>query len=315
MFIAINIQIDRKQYRFIVNYSSYILIIAIIVILYQQLIDPYFFVNTYNIENLIDTTTSETRLLSIYSWIGSIAVGFGFVPILILVTEDFGKRNKNIIFWIIIGLIFAFLTKARWIMLNSLLVFVIVYKNYRNNVLKVIQYALLFPIIGVTFFFVLNFIGIDAGGIVKDRIFESDKKSISQTSAGTRLLAFEAFNQLFWDNPILGVGEIKSVTGRQDYKLRRILAGRSSQIHVGYLALLYKYGVVGGVFFLSFLFLLLRKLYRSAKRTKIWAPFLGILGFALANLTLVYFSIYQMGLILVLVAEQYYSQNYVERSS
>ena len=52
----------------------------------------------------------------------------------------------------------------------------------------------------------LNSIGIDFKGIVQDRILESNKSSSQHKSASTRLLAFEAFNKFYWDNPILGVG-------------------------------------------------------------------------------------------------------------
>ena len=44
-----------------------------------------------------------------------------------------------------------------------------------------------------------------------------------------------------------------------------------------------------------------------------WAPFLGFLGFVLANTTLVTFNVGQMGLILVLLADRYYSQDFVIR--
>jgi len=71
----------------------------------------------------------------------------------------------------------------------------------------------------------------------------SDKNNINQTSAGTRILAFKAFNDLYWDNP-LGTGPIRygmGGTGKQDYKLRSFLKDRSSQMHVGYLSLFYMY--------------------------------------------------------------------------
>ena len=55
--------------------------------------------------------------------------------------------------------------------------------------------------------------------------------------------------------------------------------------------------------------MLLKRLYNDAKVTKVWAPFLGFLGFAIANLTLVTFEFFYMGFIIVLVANRYYTQN------
>ena len=54
--------------------------------------------------------------------------------------------------------------------------------------------------------------------------------------------------------------------------------------------------------------MLLKRLYKDAKVTKVWAPFLGFLGFAIANLTLVTFEFFYMGFIIVLVANRYYIQ-------
>jgi len=195
-------------------------------------------------------------------------------------------------------------------MVNGLLVFVILFVNHKNKVLKFLKFALFAPILFGAIVISLDFSGINATEILKERIFETNKKNISQTTAGTRILAFQALNKFFWDQPILGKGNIKygmGGTGKQDYKLRSFLRGRSSQMHVGYASLLYLYGLIGAFFFLAFLISLLKKLYQTGKVMGVWAPFLGFLGFALANLTLVYFKVFEMGLILILVADRYYN--------
>jgi hypothetical protein len=98
-------------------------------------------------------------------------------------------------------------------------------------------------------------------------------------------------------------------TGEQDYKLRSFLKGHSSQIHVGYLSLFYLYGIVGGILFMIFLFKLLTKLYRESKQTTYWGPYLGVLGFAVANLTLVTFTFFEVGLIVSMIMHKYYLDN------
>ncbi len=311
MFIIENIKISKKDYYLILNISKNILIIAVIVIVIQQVYKPYFFVRTDLIgEDDINDITE--RLPSIYSWVGGLTMGFGFIPVFILIVEELDKRKKKIIIWIIAGILFAFLTKARWVLLNALLVLVILFVNYKNKTLKFVKFAFFAPILFGVIIVSLDFSGINATGILKERILESDKKDISQTTAGTRVLALYALNKFFWDNPVLGKGNIKfgmGGTGKQDYKLRKFLGGRSSQIHVGYASLLYMYGLIGALFFLSFLILILKKLYKTGKILGVWAPFLGFLGIALANLTLVYFMIFEMGLIIVLVADRYYNLN------
>jgi len=187
--------------------------------------------------------------------------------------------------------------------------FVILIANQRHKVREFTKYAILVPVIAIGSLILLDSVGINATKIVNDRILESDKKNINKTSAGTRVLAFKAFNALFWDSPFFGVGSIKygmGGTGQQDYKLRSFLKGRSAQMHVGYVSLLYMYGLVGAFFFNGFLYLILRRLYRNAKKTRVWAPFLGFLGLAIGNLTLVTFSVFEMGLLIILVADRYY---------
>jgi len=309
MFIIENISIPKKYYRNLVKISKVVLVIAFFVIIIQQVFNKNFFVNTKYIDDLSVTAESKDRLPSIYSWISSMAIGFGFVPLFILVIEDLDRQKRKVLFLVVLGIIFSFLSRDRWILLNSLLVLVLLFINHKDKSLRIIKYSIIIPLLFGFSFFALELSGINTDKIIQERILESDKKDISQKSAGTRILAFYAFNRFFWDNPIQGRGDVKygmGGTGKNDYKLRSFLRGRSSQMHVGYLALLYRYGLIGGFLFLSFLFLLLKKLYKNTEITGVWAPFLGMLGFALANLTLVYFPVFQMGLILVLVADKYY---------
>ncbi|MDY7394101.1 O-antigen ligase family protein [Aureibaculum sp. 2210JD6-5] len=261
-------------------------------------------------ENASETSNVE-RLHSIYSWVGYITNGLGFVPVFLLVVEDLNKRrqSKKVLFWILMGIIYSLLTKSRWIMVNTLMVFIVVLITQRYKFRQFLKYLIVIPLILLISYFTLNTIGVNAEGIVKERILENDKKKVSQKSAGTRLLAIQVFNKLYWKNAVFGKGSIKygmGGTGKQDYELQKALARKSSQLHVGYLSLLYMYGFVGGSLFLIFLFLFLKKLYLNAKRTSSWAPFFGIMGFAVANLTLVTFSVFEMGLIFAVLADKYF---------
>ena len=314
MLIVENVVFSKLFYNKIIKYSKIILIFAFVVILIQEAINANFFVRTDLVNESRIVGGSESRLSSIYSWIGQNSSGFGFVPIFLLIVEYLKKNQKKILVWILIGIVFAFLTKARWIMVNALFVFVLLLVEHKDKVKQFFKYLLIIPILAFGTYLALNSVGINTEAIIKDRILESDKKDISKKSAGTRLLAIKVFDKVFWDNPILGRGNVKyglGGDGKQDYKLKKALGGHSSQIHVGYLSLLYIYGIIGSFFFLGFLFLLLKRLYNEGKVTGIWAPFLGILGLAFANLTMVYFSLLEMGFIIVLVASRFYKQLYI----
>lgn len=316
MLIIENLFITKKHYKFIINISKKVLIIAFFVIVYQQVVNNNFFMRPGIVNEDMVSNDNVGRLYSIYSWIGWIvSCGLSFVPIFIIVLEEVSKKKKNIQIWLLMGIIFAFLTKQRWLMINFSLVIFLFFINYEHKQIRFIKLSLFLPIIFVVSFSLLDFVGIDATGIVKERILETDKKKLGQKSASTRLLAFSAFNKFYWDNPITGVGNIKYGMGaplnnKQEFKLRQFLKGRSSQIHVGYLSLFYLYGLIGGIFFMSFLFNLFRKLFRNANKTTYWGPFLGILGFAIDNWLDVNFQLFEMGLIIALFADKYYSDVY-----
>lgn len=315
MLIIENLYIPKKHYNFIINISKKILVIAFLVILYQQVINSNFFMRQGLTDDKAIAGDNVNRLYSIYSWIGHIlSCGLSFVPIFIIVTEELDKKKKKIVFWLIMGTIFAFLTKQRWLMLNFSFVFFLFFINYKYKFRRFIKYLLIVPVIIFTSFIVLDYVGVNAKGIVEERILESDKKDLSKKTASTRLLAFEAFNKFYWDNPITGIGNIKYGMGstehsKQDYKLKQFLKGRSSQIHVGYLSLLYMYGLIGAIFFLSFLYLFIKSLYINAKMTNYWGPFLAFLGFAVGNLIDVNFQVFEMGLIIALFANKFHYQN------
>lgn len=59
--------------------------------------------------------------------------------------------------------------------------------------------------------------------------------------------------------------------------------------------------------------MLLKRLYNDAIKTNVWAPFLGFLGFAVANLTLVSFEFFHMGFIIAFLANKYYTQENNEK--
>jgi len=312
MFIIENISIPKKQFYFILKWSKILLIIAVIVILYQQLIDPNFFLRDDLVNPEFAQSDNDNRLPSIYSWIGNMAAGFTFVPLYIFIVEYEDRSRKKILLWLIAGVLFVLLTKARWTMLNGLLVFAVLFIKHQDTTKRFLKYLVILPVVLVGTSFALTSVGIDVNGIVAERILESDKKDINEKSASSRLLAFTIFNKFFKENPVFGTGNIKygmGGTGQQTYKMRRALAGKSSQIHVGYLSLLYLYGIVGGFFFLAFLFLIMRKFYRDAKITGMWAPFLGYLGFVLANGTLVTFDTFQIGLLLMIVVNKYFVEH------
>ena len=136
----------------------------------------------------------------------------------------------------------------------------------------------------------LKAINVNVDQIVYERILEQNEGGMLHGSAGTRLLAFEIFGKVFPQHPLFGKGKFFRAGGTNDIELQQLLGGRSYQIHVGYLSLLYYYGIIGGGFYLLFMISLAKKLYRDAKLTNMWAPFLCWLMYVVNNMTDVMFS-------------------------
>lgn len=312
-FLIENFKPSKEYFEFILKYSKPILFVAVVVIVFQQAYSDSFLVNPDYQKVWGNIGESESRLPSIYSYLGGgIATGLGFVPLLIILVDYLKRNNKQVLFWVLGGIIFGFLSKYRWIMVNTFLLFIVLIINSKQKFSQILKYSLLIPVFLFLSFFVLKSAGVKVDQVIEERILESDNTS-NNTSYSTRLLAFHAFKELFFDNPILGKGNVKygiGGSGKQDYKLRRILGGHSSQIHIGYLSLLYYYGIVGGVLYFGFLLLLFKRMHKNAKRTGIYGPIIAMACFLITNLVMVSFNLLEIGIVIALVADKYYSMNW-----
>jgi hypothetical protein len=317
LLIIENSKFSSKFIRRFTRVNIFILCLAFFVIIIQQLIDNTFFINidSQSVSKYLNQSENQIRLWSIYSWIGLLESGLGFVPILgSIICIQLRKRteNKKIIAGLFIaGFIFSFLTKSRYIMLNMLMLIFLFVVYKKIQFVRLFRYAFLLVIFSMTAFFILDFSGVEVSSITNERILNIEAGGVLSGSAGTRIYAFYVFNELFYNQPILGKGKLHAFDGQsKDYELVDLLGKKSSQIHVGYLSLFYYYGMVGGMLFLIFLFLFLKKLFFESKLIGFWGGFFAIIIFSIDNLTLVEFSIFYSGIIISLVYHQYFLNKY-----
>ena len=209
---------------------------------------------------------------SVYSWIHELSVGIDSIAVLsiLLGLRTLEKWKRLIVY--ASGALVSFLASSRWIMLNF---FVVASQDFwfkKNKLFFAIKYG----VAGIALILVLAYAatlaGMDIQGFVEKRLMND--------SALTRIYAFEVFGKVFSENPILGTG------GKDTPEMLRLIKGKTSQIHVGYLKLFYYYGMVGGLLYLTFLWAFLHNLWRRAKKTGFWGSFFAILAIAVANLTL-----------------------------
>jgi hypothetical protein len=198
------------------------------------------------------------------------------------------------------GVIVSFLTKARFVMISTIIAFLqllLIRTISLKRKLSIIGFfvAGIFLIIGAA-----QMSGYDINTTINERILE---KGNDMGSAKTRLLSYDVFMMKFPENPYLGVGP----KTRDD--VVDLLGGDAPIIHVGYLSYLYFYGFFGAMLLFLALFFLLRDAWVVGKEEGFWGGFYGLLGFALANFTFVYFNFSEMGIILAVIYMRYYKLN------
>jgi len=312
IFIIENTHISKRFFDIVFYLNHGIMFIAFVVIIIQQFHDPLFFVNPEFHEIIESRSYSNVRLPSIYSWMGSTnAVGLCFIPILGLTIAHHLKHNLRGVFYLYcIGIIVAFLSKSRFIMLNYILLFTLIpiYRGF--NIVTGLKYTAYLLIFLFSIYSVSKLIGLDTDRIINERVLEKNKGGMVEGSAGTRILAFKIFQKLYFNNPIFGKGKFHSFgpEGSRDFELTNLLRGRSSQIHVGYLSLFYYYGIAGGTIFLLFLYVFTRESYAKSKKTKTWGPYFTIIQYLLINVTGVVLHLFFMGMVVSLIYQKYYSQ-------
>ena len=240
------------------------------------------------------------RRSSIFGFLDPIELGISFCSLLaVLISWNFLNKkdiNKTILYTII-GAVVIFLTNSRWMMVNYivlLFIYVIYSKSTFRGVFKYI--AIGFIAIFITWN-ILPFFGYNLDVFIQQRLLSE--------SAMSRITAFDAFARYFPENPWWGRG-IHLTRGMEGVELEG-----SHQIHVGYLAHLDEWGTIGSIFLFLFWFLLIKKFYREAKKTKFYGGFFAFSFFLIANLTLVHYNILFYGLILAFVFHKHFKDLFI----
>ncbi len=233
--------------------------------------------------------------LSIFSYINERSIGIDAIAIfsILVAWRPIHLINRSVV--TLSAILISFLSSSRWIILGLIVVasqILWLSKNKLTNFLYFILGTISFLVILVL---VAHFIGFDVENYIEQRLLAE--------SALTRILAFEVFFEVFPNNPIFGTG------GADTAEMVRLLGGKSSQIHVGFLKLFYYYGMIGGILFLSFMVAFLIRLRKMAKYCGYWGGFFAILAFFVANLTLFELSLFYYGpLLAIIFANHFYSK-------
>jgi len=301
-FILENTNFNDKFIQRMTTSIFVIVMISLAVSLVQSK-SEFFFTNLESID-LDDPTSAyleDKRAASIYSWVSANSVGITF-PFLISILISVTQLKSKIFPWFSAsGVIVAFLTKARYVMISTIIAFSQLFFGSRLKTKT--KFSILIGFIAgiVLIVGVAEMFGYDFQEVINDRIME---KNTDMVSAKARILSYEVFQKKFPEHPYIGVGP----KTRAD--VLDLLGGYAIIIHVGYLSYLYYYGVLGASLLFIALILLLYDSWKVGKQHGFWGAFYGFLGFVLANATFVYFNLSEMGIVLGLIYMRYYKLRY-----
>jgi hypothetical protein len=246
----------------------------------------------------------DERRFSIFSWINTNESGHSF-PALISILLSIAYMNEDkikIYNYSFIGIIYSFLTKARYIMLSVVIILFQYFSYNKVRLITVLKYLLVIMLVLSVAFISLKALQVPVEQLISERIFEKDRGGFENTSAYTRVYAFTLFKTFFPEKPIFGTG------GSMEYDLMKMKGSKTSQIHVGWLSLLYYYGIFGGMFYILFSYFLIKRLLLIAKNTNYWGSFFVFMTYFISIMgTGVSFELNYMGFIFAIVFNKYYA--------
>lgn len=294
LFIIIENTIFDKEF---INKISILIFIVVIISLITSVIqikNPNFFTSN----SARGSFYLENRNFSIYSWTNLNSLGISFPILISILLSYYSNRKYTLPILILSGIIVSFLSKARYVMLSTLVVFSQLFLNSKISIFKKASIVFAFIAMLVLINFAAYKSGYDINEVINNRILEKDS---DLGSAKARITSYYVFLQVFPDNPWLGIGP------RTEQRVVDLLGGEAYLIHVGYLSYLYFYGIIGCIILFFAIFFLLRNAWIVGKTYDFWGGLYGLISFCLANLTFVYFNFSEMGIVIALIYLRFYN--------
>jgi len=243
------------------------------------------------------------RRSSIFGFVDTNEIGLSYLPLLsVLIGFMLFQRHRFYYVFLFFGGITAVLTNGRYIMIAFVLLTIQILIFQKVKIQGFFKYAILITIVGFLLIRLLFALGYNFQEWYSARLLAEG--SLEET---TRYKAIGTFLKFFPENVMFGFGGATEEITEASHDVG------SSQIHVGYLAGLVYYGIVGCFFLFGFWFLLAKELYKRAKEINYWGSFFAFLVFLWANVTLVTFHIFFYGIIFALVFDKYFFDKYQEQ--
>ncbi|MFZ4706094.1 MAG: O-antigen ligase family protein [Bacteroidales bacterium] len=257
-----------------------------------QVADPMFFLNQKMDVEMDYTGTG--RIFSIYSWTNINSLGISFPIMISILLSVISTQKKTFPIVVISGLLVAFLSRARYIMISTIIAFSQLLITSTIALKRKVYFVLILFFSVVVLMMAAQNSGFNLQEVIQDRILEKSNET-EMGSAMVRVTSYYVFLLKFPEHPMLGVGP----KTRND--VIQLLGGEAPLIHVGYLSYLYYYGILGFLLLMISIFFLLKRAWKTGRKHEFWGSFYGIITFCFANTTFVYFNMSEMGIILAVI--------------
>jgi hypothetical protein len=302
LVIIYNTHFDQKFIDKSIKIVKYVLVLTLIFS-----VSEFFFTGVFRFgrgimddSDILRGSIYTVRRYSLFRYVESNAMGLSFIPLLsILIGYLFKTNSKTFFVFLLMGLIIAFLTNTRYVIVGGIIVTLQLGLYYRDRIVGITRTIIVSVIVLFLLFQFLFFVGYNIDEWFTRRIFFEE--SITET---TRYKALTNFAYFFPQRPIFGFGSMTEEI------LEASRAVGSSHIHVGYLSHLVAYGLFGSFFLFSFWYHIIKNLYYNAKITQYWASFFAFLAFFWSFATMSQSSILYAGLIYAFVFDKYFIDRY-----
>ncbi len=289
---------DEKFIEKIIKIFKITIILAAITSLIQLLFKPDFLVPGELSKQLFLTQGSNiynARRPSLFGYLSDNDVAVSFIPILSIVLGYSIKENKkkHLILYMLLGGVVCILTNGRYVIIGYLIILSQLIWINKASSIKIVRYFSITLLLIGFFALFLSIIG-------KYQLSDFFATRLMSDSADTRILAYDLFLKFFGTNIFFGNGQSLSI------EIYRELAGRSSQIHVGYFSHLISYGLIGSLILFTFWLLIFKQLLRNAKATNYYGSLFAFIIFLWANVAMVWYMLYVYGLIFAFIFDKYY---------
>lgn len=277
-----------------IRIMKYLVFTAAIVTIIQYFI-PAFFVYAEKYTGAVaDISIYERRIVSIFSW-GDLMfdsyMAIGFVIMYGILIVEYRNNRTMLILLPILAAIVTVLSLMRVAMLTFLIsTFILVYKKISVKTIMNIAITLL------AFYLLFYYLDFDVW-IFSEARLESE-------TALTRIEAFSAFFYAFPEHILWGTG------GERTLALFRGF-GRIARLHNAHLSIAYYYGLFAIIFHTLFIIFLTKSTFNTGKEANYWPPFVGMLCYIAATMTMPRGDFFEPGLIFLIIFNKYYYDQYL----